>query len=72
MVYGVQKYREIADCAKVNETQMKEISKRQKLGAYLKTREVYAQYRKLPSKKQVEFYAEHISAIIFCEAAKRC
>ena len=36
-----------------------------------KTREVYAQYRKLPLKKQKEFYTEHASTVIFCEAAKR-
>ena len=51
---------------------MKEISKLQKhIGTYGKTREIYAQYRKLPPKKQAVFYAEHASAIISCEAAKR-
>ena len=30
-----------------------------------------AQYRRLPPKKQEEFYAQHASAIISCEAAKR-
>lgn len=41
------------------------------IGTYGKTREVCAQYRNLPPKKQKDFYAEHASAIIFCEAAKR-
>ena len=51
---------------------MKEIAELQKhIGAYHKTREVYAQYRRLPPKKQKEFYAQHASAIISCEAAKR-
>ena len=36
-----------------------------------KTREVYTQYRKLPPKKQAQFYAEHVSEIISCDAAKR-
>ena len=69
---AVQKYREFADCTKANSERMKEISELQKhIGAYHKTREVYAQYRKLPPKKQAEFYAEHAGAIISCEAAKR-
>ena len=51
---------------------MKEISDLQKhIGAYGKTRETYAQYRRLPPKKQADFYAEHTSEIISCEAAKR-
>ena len=51
---------------------MKEIAELQRhIGAYHKTREVYAQYRRLPPKKQKEFYAQHASAIISCEAAKR-
>ena len=51
---------------------MKEISELQRyIGTYGKTREVYAQYKKLPPKKQQQFYAEHTSEIISCEAAKR-
>ena len=69
---AVQKYREFADRTKANSERMKEISELQKhIGAYHKTREVHAQYRKLPPKKQADFYAEHTSAIISCEAAKR-
>ena len=69
---AVQKYHDFADRTKANSERMKEISELQKhIGAYHKTREVYAQYRKLPPKKQAEFYAEHASAIISCEAAKR-
>ena len=69
---AVQKYHEIADRTKANSERMKEISELQKhIGTYGKTREIYAQYRKLPPKKQAEFYAQHVSAIISCEAAKR-
>ena len=69
---AVQKYHEIADRTKANSERMKEISELQKhIGTYGKTREIYAQYRKLPPKKQAEFYAQHASAIISCEAAKR-
>lgn len=59
---AVQEYHDFADRTKANSERMKEISELQKhIGAYHKTREVYAQYRKLPPKKQAEFYAEHAS-----------
>ena len=69
---AVQKYHDISDRTKANSERMKELSELQKhIGTYGKTREIYAQYRKLPPKKQAEFYAQHASAIISCEAAKR-
>ena len=69
---AAQKYRNLAERTKANSARMEEISVLQKhIGAYSKTREIYAQYRRLPPKKQEEFYAEHASAIISCEAAKR-
>ena len=69
---AVQKYHDISDRTKANSERMKEISELQKhIGTYGKTREIYAQYRKLPPKKQAEFYAQHASAITSCEAAKR-
>ena len=69
---AVQKYHEFSDCTKANSARMQEISDLQKhIGAYHKAREIYVQYRKLPPKKQEEFYVEHTSAIISCEAAKR-
>ncbi len=69
---AVQKYHEIADRTKTNRERMKEISELQKhIGTYGKTCEIYAQYRRLPPKKQEAFYAQHASAIISCEAAKR-
>lgn len=68
----VQKYHDLSDRTKANSEKMKEISELQKhIGAYGKTREIYAQYRRLPPKKQENFYAEHASAIVSCEAAKR-
>ena len=68
----VQKYHSFADHTKANSERMKEISELQKhIGVYHKTREIYAQYRRLPPKKQEAFYAQHASAIISCEAAKR-
>lgn len=69
---AAKKYHDLADRTKANSARMAEISELQKhIGAYSKTREIYAQYRKLLPKKQEEFYAEHASAIISCEAAKR-
>ena len=69
---AVQKYHEIADRTKANSERMKEISELQKhIGTYGKTREIYAQYRRLQPKKQEAFYAQHASVIISCEAAKQ-
>ena len=69
---AVQKYHSLSDHTKANSARMREIAELQRhIGTYIKTREVYAQYRKLPPKKQEEFYAKHASAIISCEAAKR-
>lgn len=51
---------------------MKEIAELQKhIGAYGKTREIYAQYRKLPPKKAARFYEEHTGDILSCQTAKR-
>ena len=69
---AVQKYHSLSDHTKANSARMREIAELQgHIGTYGKTREVYTQYRKLPPKKQEEFYAKHASAIISCEAAKR-
>lgn len=68
----VQKYNSLSSQTKAANERMKKISELQKhIGAYGKTREVYAQYKKLLPKKQQQFYAEHTSEIISCEAAKR-
>ena len=51
---------------------MKDISELQRhIGTYSKTREIYAQYRKLAGRKQTKFYEQHISEIEGCQAAKR-
>ena len=69
---AVQKYNSLASQTKAANERMKKISELQKhIGAYGKTSEVYAQYKKLPPKKQQQFYADHTGEIISCEAAKR-
>ena len=69
---AAEKYHDLADRTKANSARIAEISELQKhIGAYSKIHEIYAQYRRLPPKKQETFYAEHASAIISCEAAKR-
>lgn len=69
---AIAKYHDFADRTRANSERMRGISELQKhIGAYVKTREIYAQYRKLPPKKQARFYDEHTSDIIICQAAKR-
>ena len=69
---AVQKFNDLSDRTKAASARMKDISELQKhIGAYIKTREVYTQYRKLPSRKQEKFYNEHSSEIRSCQAAKR-
>ena len=69
---AVQKFNDLSDQTKAASTRMKDISELQKhIGAYIKTREIYAQYRKLPPRKQERFYHEHSSEIRTCQAAKR-
>ena len=41
------------------------------IGAYGKTREIYAQYRKLTGRKRDKFYEQHSGEIMSCQAAKR-
>lgn len=62
----------LTERTKANDRRMKEIAELQKhIGAYGKTREIYAQYRKLPPKKAARFYQEHTGDILSCQAAKR-
>ena len=69
---AVQKYNSLSDQTKANSAKMKDIAEQQRyIGTYAKTREVYMQYHRLPPRKQSQFYAEHTSEIISCEAAKR-
>ena len=67
-----EKYNAAAAKTKANSERMKEISELQKhIGAYRKNRDIYAEYRKLPAKKQAKFYEQHRSQIVLCEAAKK-
>lgn len=69
---AIAKYHDFAGRTKANSERMAAITELQKhIGAYVKTREIYAQYRKLPPKKQAKFYDEHTGDIIICQAAKR-
>lgn len=69
---AAQKFNDLGDQMKAAEQRMKDISELQRhIGTYSKTREVYAQYRKLTGRKQVKFYEQHTSEIEGCQAAKR-
>ncbi len=68
----VQKFNDLSDQSKAASARMKDISELQKhIGAYGKTREIYAQYRKLTGRKREKFYEQHSSEITVCQAAKR-
>ena len=68
----VQKFNDLSDQLKAASARMKDISELQKhIGAYGKTREIYAQYRKLTGRKREKFYEQHSSEITVCQAAKR-
>jgi len=67
-----QKFSDLSNQIKAAEQRMKNISELQRhIGTYSKTREVYAQYRKLTGRKQAKFYEQHSSEIEGCQAAKR-
>ena len=69
---AVQKFNDLADQSKAARARMKDISELQKhIGAYGKTREIFAQYRKLTGRKREKFYEQHSSEITTCQAAKR-
>ena len=66
------RFHRLADKSRANSERMKEIVELQKhIGAYVKTREVYAEYRKLPPKKQSKFFEQHSGQIDACRAAKK-
>ena len=57
---------------KAAEQRMNDISELQRnIGTYSKTREIYAQYRKLTGRKREKFYEQHCNEITACQAAKR-
>ena len=69
---AVQKFNDLSDQSKVASARMKDISELQKhIGAYGKTREIYAQYRELTGRKREKFYEQHSNEITACQAAKR-
>ena len=69
---AVQKFNDLADQSKAASARMKDISELQKqIGTYGKTREIYAQYRKLTGRKRENFYEQHSREIEDCKEAKR-
>ena len=69
---AVQKFNDLSDQSKAASARMKDISELQKhIGDYGKTREIFAQYRKLTGRKREKFYEQHSSEITACQAAKR-
>lgn len=69
---AVQNSNDLADRTKAASARMKDISELQKhIGAYGKTWEIYAQYRKLTGRKREKFYEQHSSEITACQAAKQ-
>ena len=69
---AAQKFNNLADLTKAANARMKDIAELQKhIGAYGKTREIYAQYRKLTGRKKAKFYEQNSSEIMACQAAKR-
>ena len=69
---AVQRFNSLADQTKTVSARMKYISELQRhIGTYSKTREIYAQYRKLTGRKRDKFYEQHTSEITSCQAAKR-
>ena len=69
---AVQKFNDLATQSKTASARTKDIFELQKhIGGYGKTREIYAQYRKLTGGKREKFYEQHSSEITTCQAAKR-
>ena len=67
-----QKFNDFGNQIKAAKQRMKDISELQKhIGAYGKTREIFAQYRKLTGRKREKFYEQHSSEITACQATKR-
>ena len=63
---AVQKYHDFSDRTKANETRMREIAELQRhIGTYIKTREVYVQYRKLPLKSK-KIFTPNTPAPLLC------
>ena len=69
---AAQKFNDLSDRTKAASSRMKDISELQRyIGTYSKTREVYAQYRKLTGGKQAKFYEQHGKEIENCKKVKQ-
>ena len=67
-----RRFNDLGAQMKAAEQRMKDISEVQRhIGTYSKTREVYAQYRKLTGRKQAKFYEQHCREIEDCKEAKQ-
>ena len=69
---AARKFNDLGDKMKAAGERMKDISELQRhIGTYGKTREIYAQCRKLTGRKQAKFYEQHTREIEDCKEAKR-
>jgi hypothetical protein len=69
---AIQKFNDLSDQSKAASERMKDISELQRhVGTYSKTREIYAQYRKLTDRKKAKFFEQHSNEITACQTAKR-
>lgn len=69
---AAQKFNDLGNQMKAANKRMKDISELQRhIGTYSKTREIYAQYRKLTGRKQAKFYEQHTREIEDCKETKR-
>ncbi|MCD7770073.1 MAG: hypothetical protein LUH36_08185 [Oscillospiraceae bacterium] len=67
-----ESYHGLSELTKANQARMKAISDLQRqISNYGRTKEIYVQYKKLPRKKQAQFYEDHRDDIILHENAKR-
>ena len=69
---AIQRFNSLAVQTRTASARLKDISELQRhVGTYSKTREIYAQYRKLTGRKRDKFYERHTSEITSCQAAER-
>jgi len=69
---AARKFNNLGVQMKAADKRMKDISELQRhIGTYSKTREIYAQYRKLTGRKQAKFYEQHTREIEDCKETKR-
>ena len=66
---GFERWAKIFNLKEMAKTVISELQRH--VGTYSKTREIYAQYRKLTGRKRDKFYEQHTSKITACQSAKR-